>query len=357
MARVSLVIPAYNCEKYISKALESVDKQTYDDFDVTVVNDGSTDNTLQVVSEIADNFSYKIKVINQENKGAAGARKTGMEATDSDYLAFLDSDDFVNEIYLEELVKTLEEEKVNIAHARFGIHFNVPLIRHIFFRGKKRRNGKIDLQEEKAELPAINTVTNMKLYRRPFFAVTDKNFEANEDVAMTYYLAAKARYIAYADKALYHYVPNENGLVSRKLVGYKYEKIKNTFLPLLELKRLFEQDNLLEIYYEEVASIFIWQITQRITQINKEKIEDKTKTKLIALLINFLDINFPNWENNTYYKQNTSLQLPDILNRILAKNIINSLPARINLSTNEDVFDKYKEIAETEAKIKIKSRY
>ena len=126
MAKVSVIIPAYNSEKYIEKALNSLSNQTYDDFDLTIVNDGSTDNTLAVIDDFAASFGNKLRVINQENQGVAKARKTGFLATDSDYLAFMDSDDFVNNIYLEELVKTLEEQKVNICMARPGFHPDIP---------------------------------------------------------------------------------------------------------------------------------------------------------------------------------------------------------------------------------------
>ncbi len=346
MAKVSVIIPAYNSEKYIEKALNSLSNQTYDDFDLTIVNDGSTDNTLAVIDDFAASFGNKLRVINQENQGVAKARKTGFLATDSDYLAFMDSDDFVNNIYLEELVKTLEEQKVNICMARPGFHPDIPFVRHIFLKARKPKTGLIDLLSEKEQLPVINTVMNMKLYRRNFVTITDKDFIANEDLATTYYTAAKARYIAYANKAEYHYMPNNEGLVSQKIAGYEYEKIINTFLPLLEMKRLFEADDLLDIYYSEIEALFIWQLTQRIRYINKVKIDSEKKNELLSLLISFLDINFPNWENNKYYKTNFSnFQIPDMLTAFLAKGIVKKVPFKSDETTNEGVMKTYKKVA------------
>ncbi len=89
MPKVSVVIPAYNCEKFISTAIESVLSQTYGDYEVIVVNDGSTDKTDEVLSR----YASKIKKIYQPNKGPAEARNTGIANSEGEYVAFLDQDD------------------------------------------------------------------------------------------------------------------------------------------------------------------------------------------------------------------------------------------------------------------------
>lgn len=87
--KVSVIIPVYNCEKYIGPAIDSVLAQTYKDFELIVVNDGSTDGTPQVL----DRYEGQIVRIDQENKNVAEARNTGVRAARGKYLAFLDSDD------------------------------------------------------------------------------------------------------------------------------------------------------------------------------------------------------------------------------------------------------------------------
>lgn len=86
---VSVIIPAYNQSKYIRETIDSVLKQTYNNVEIIVVNDGSTDDTLKILQE----YGNKIKIINQKNKGLAGARNSGIREAKGDYLAFLDSDD------------------------------------------------------------------------------------------------------------------------------------------------------------------------------------------------------------------------------------------------------------------------
>lgn len=89
MPKVSVVIPAYNCERFISTAIESVLGQTYGDYEIIVVNDGSTDKTDEVLSR----YASKIKKIYQPNKGPAEARNTGIANSEGGYIAFLDQDD------------------------------------------------------------------------------------------------------------------------------------------------------------------------------------------------------------------------------------------------------------------------
>jgi glycosyltransferase involved in cell wall biosynthesis len=87
---ISIVIPLFNKEAYIQKTLKSALGQTFQNFEVIVVNDGSTDNSLRIVSSIVDS---RIKIINQDNAGVSATRNRGVECASSDYIAFLDADD------------------------------------------------------------------------------------------------------------------------------------------------------------------------------------------------------------------------------------------------------------------------
>lgn len=87
--KVSVIIPNYNYAQYVGEAIESVLNQTYKDIEIVVVNNGSTDNSMDVLTK----YSKKIRLINQENLGQSGARKSGLEMATGDYIAFLDADD------------------------------------------------------------------------------------------------------------------------------------------------------------------------------------------------------------------------------------------------------------------------
>ncbi len=115
MKRVTIIIPAYNCEKYIEKCLASVLEQTGAEIEVIVVNDGSADST----PEILKRYEGRIEIINRENGGAARARNTGLERAGGDYVMFLDSDDTLEKGAVERLVKKAEETKADIVRFRY----------------------------------------------------------------------------------------------------------------------------------------------------------------------------------------------------------------------------------------------
>lgn len=103
----SVIIPVFNGEKFIEKAIASVFAQTVSDWELVIVNDGSTDNTLSVLEKYKDN--EKIKIISKENEGVSVARNTGVKNSKGDYIAFLDADDVWHENHLE-VVKALIEK-------------------------------------------------------------------------------------------------------------------------------------------------------------------------------------------------------------------------------------------------------
>jgi glycosyltransferase involved in cell wall biosynthesis len=106
MSRVSVVIPAYNAMAYLPETMESVLNQNFNDFEVIVVNDGSSDETEEWVSQIID---PRVKLISQENKGLAGARNTGIHHAQGEYITFLDADDLWEPSKIEKQVRILEE--------------------------------------------------------------------------------------------------------------------------------------------------------------------------------------------------------------------------------------------------------
>ncbi len=106
MPKVSVIIPAYNAMAYLPETLESLLKQTYQDYEVVLVNDGSQDNLLTWSQTLTDS---RIKVISQDNQGLAGARNTGIRCATGDYLAFLDADDLWAPTKLEKQVSLLDQ--------------------------------------------------------------------------------------------------------------------------------------------------------------------------------------------------------------------------------------------------------
>lgn len=107
MTRVSVIIPAYNAMDYLPETLESVLKQTFTDFEVLIINDGSSDGIVEWASHIQD---ARVRLISQENQGLSGARNTGIWNAQGQYLGFLDADDIWESTKLEKQVQCLEQD-------------------------------------------------------------------------------------------------------------------------------------------------------------------------------------------------------------------------------------------------------
>ena len=111
MPKISVIIPVYNVEKYLSECLDSVLKQTYGDFEAICVNDGSEDGSQRILKQYAQKDN-RFHVISQENQGLSGARNTGLNHAKGEYIFFLDSDDTIPEYALETMLKIAEKTNV-----------------------------------------------------------------------------------------------------------------------------------------------------------------------------------------------------------------------------------------------------
>ena len=115
---ISVVIPVYNVERYLQRCLNSVVSQTYKNLEIILVDDGSTDLSGKICDEWASKDN-RIVVIHKTNGGLSSARNTGLDVAKGRYIAFVDSDDYVEKDYVKTLVKVLEEEKVDVAVCGF----------------------------------------------------------------------------------------------------------------------------------------------------------------------------------------------------------------------------------------------
>ena len=122
-AKVSVIIPVHNDAPYLIKCLNSVANQTLEDIEIICVNDGSTDNSLDILNEYASKDS-RFKIINQENAGAAVARNKGIEIATGDYLSILDADDFFENNMLEYMYYTAKTEQSDVVICGFYLYDN-----------------------------------------------------------------------------------------------------------------------------------------------------------------------------------------------------------------------------------------
>ena len=189
---ISVIIPAYNIEKYIARCLESVCRQTYSNLEIIVVDDGSSDNT----GRIADDFAKKdkrITVIHKENAGVSAARNTGLDFAQGDYIGFVDGDDLIEPDMYELLMHNALKYQADISHCGYQMVFTNRVDYYhntgeIFVQDNSQ--GVYDLVKADKVEPGLWN----KLYRKDLIGKSrlDENIRINEDLLFNYLLFKKA---------------------------------------------------------------------------------------------------------------------------------------------------------------------
>ena len=224
MIKVSVIIPVFNTEKYINKCLSSLVNQTLDDIEIICVNDGSTDNSLEIIEKIANNDA-RIKIINQKHKKQGAARNAGLKIAEGEYIGFVDSDDWIDLNYYEMLYNTAKKYDADIALAT-----NVRI-------GNGKTKKRLEITEEKTaetlqeKIDIGNQVKNPcptnKIYRHSM--LKDNNIIWPEGVFCEDKLFT-IQAIYYANKIVtvpdvnYYYFRNPNSTVHTKSEKHTLDK-------------------------------------------------------------------------------------------------------------------------------------
>lgn len=208
--KVSVIVPVYNCEEFLTGCLDSILNQTYQNLEIILVDDGSKDGSGGICDSYAQRDS-RVRVIHQMNQGVSAARNAGLEAATGDVITFVDSDDAVESDIYEVLVKLAQEHDADIAHCGY---------RKIHFDGSTKDvlgTGVLLIQDSWEASRCLLTGQHFtgspctKLYRRELFADIrfDPSLKINEDVWMNVQIFRKARKLVFWDVPKYRYYERE----------------------------------------------------------------------------------------------------------------------------------------------------
>lgn len=210
MVKVSVIIPVYNVEKYLKRCLDSVLNQTLRDIEIICINDGSTDTSVQILEE----YGTKIKVIHSKNKGVSEARNTGLKAATGEYIAFLDSDDFVDDTFYEKLYKGATEYNADIACANI-LRENEKEKTHIVKYDELTTAKDIQDRFNLAYCPKYNFVWN-KIYKKSLLDENKILFVPGivyEDMCFTPDVLQVAKCVISVPGTNYHYWKHKGSLI------------------------------------------------------------------------------------------------------------------------------------------------
>ena len=214
---ISVIVPVYRVEEYLERCVKSILSQTYENLEVILVDDGSPDQCPAICDACAEKDA-RVKVIHQENKGLSGARNAGIDVASGEYLAFVDSDDYVSPHFIEELYQLLQDTGCAIGQCRFSYVKGDGLVEEsdsafCIYRGESLME-QLYGPEEKA---TCFVVAWNKLYRAELFNETGIRYpegRIHEDEATTYRLFHEAKKLAFLDRALYGYYTENGGSIT-----------------------------------------------------------------------------------------------------------------------------------------------
>jgi glycosyltransferase involved in cell wall biosynthesis len=229
---VSVVVPLYNAASFMSRAIESILRQTYTNLEIILVNDGSSDNTLKMCSSYAQS-DKRFVIYSQVNAGAAAARNVGVSLATGKYLTFIDSDDWVDDEYLAKLVKAAQDSNSQISVCDyFYVEDEVSRRRKVHSKSKVL-SGTEAVRDFLLDGSILETMLWNKLYERELFIgndITIPKAKIYEDTRVMYQILFYANKVAYIDVPLYYYAQRA-GSVMHHTVNLSNASVMLTTIP------------------------------------------------------------------------------------------------------------------------------
>ncbi|MBS5789928.1 glycosyltransferase [Fusobacterium sp.] len=295
--KVSIVVPIYNVEKYLDRCLQSILNQTLKEIEIILVDDGSPDNCPKMCDEYAKKDN-RIKVIHKENQGLGFARNSGMKIATGEYIAFVDSDDFIEKNMFEYMYKVSIENKVDMCMAG---HYKYDTKNNTRQEIKFVKENKI-LGKNEAKLCACKMVGNLpeelsdgyygmsvwkNIYSLNFLRKNNIVFNSerefvSEDAIFHLNCVPKMEKIIIIPESFYNYCDNSNSL-SNTFRESKFEEYKKLYFKEIEILSEYNEVEQDKIY---IARMFLANIRAHIKQLEKSKNSIKYKFQQIKKICN-----------------------------------------------------------------------
>ncbi len=275
MPEISVVVPVYNVRDYLRKNIESILAQTFTDYELILVNDGSKDDSLSILREY-EQKDARITVIDKPNGGLSDARNAGMAIASGKYIQFIDSDDFVEPQLLEKCWKKLEETGADMVI--FDIY------QYFLATGKKEviantydESGIYSIKTNPELIVSIQNAAWNKMYKLSLFRDNEIIYPWGcyyEDLGTTYRLLARCDKVAFINEPLYDYLQDRPGNITHQFNFSVYHVLDMVKLTLDDYKNL----GIYETYYEELKCLGarnILECLKKTRNVNDKKMTEK----------------------------------------------------------------------------------
>ena len=279
--KFSIIVPVYNTEKYVKRCLDSIKSQSFKDYEVIIVNDGSTDNSSDIISK------YSYKVINQENQGLSMARNNGVKEASGDYLIFLDSDDYIEKDLLEEINNSLSN--------------NPDLVRYQIkevFDNKDNINYEETPFDNKNGVEAFKLITNYHFVenawayaiKREFYLKEKFSFKKgtyHEDFGLIPLVIIKSKIVNSINYVGYCYYQRDGSIMNSSDYSKTKKKVKDFYNHYLYLTKEINKTKLDKTYFMSfISNSLILKITELNGRDYKDALNRLKKDKVFDNLLN-----------------------------------------------------------------------
>lgn len=292
MKKVSVIVPVYNVEEYIDKCLDTLTNQTFKDYELIIINDGSPDNSESIILDYQKKYPKLIKYYKKENGGLSSARNYGIEKSTGEYLMFIDSDDYVSNDMVEKLYNKIDKEQSDMVICNYY---------RVTCKGKFIKNYNINPSttniKSNPEIILNKQAAWNKIYKKELFS--QNKFDEGkyyEDLRLIPKLYLECKKIAFIDDFCYYYIERDNSIMKDINLEKNYEIVE----AIDSLITYYKSHNKYERYKEEIEFMMLDNIM--VSTFDRIICSTDNIKNNLKRYWDFIDNNFPNYKKNKYIK-------------------------------------------------------
>lgn len=288
---LTVVIPVYNVEKYLKRCIDSILVQEWKNYDILLVDDGSTDNSPQICDDYAKAYDI-ISVIHKENGGLSEARNTGISNAEGEYVCFLDSDDWIEPNTFSDLAEVIESDQYDI------ISFNQEFVKseHDIIKSDSKRTKRLTGKEALIDMFSYGFITGFatdKIYRKALFTKNTIQFPVGkyyEDLGTNYKLFLAAKKVYATNQKYYHYLIDNPDSITQSWNEKKFRDMfgfyKEVFYSDFVRSQLNQEElHISQLYYVNglthiLASLYKAKLHKNYDEITSEVKQELEKNKM-----------------------------------------------------------------------------
>ncbi len=253
MEKISIIVCAYNTEKYIEKCIVSILNQSYKNIELLIVNDCSNDDTKKIINKYVKKDSRIIFIDNKDNKGLSYSRNIALKKSSGEYIGYIDSDDYIDENYYESLLNSLKKHNSDIAICDINLVYEKTGVINRVICGRKS-NEKISFIKTGLGASVCNKLFKREVIEKYSFS----EGKVNEDLAVTFPLLAEYKCI-YNDEVLYNYVQREKSIQNSRISVKRFDIIYGVDLTIQRLEKINSPREYIDaIIYEQLITLFFY---------------------------------------------------------------------------------------------------